>query len=84
MKTITGILQLRLVLQQQNLQAAQDFRQTQAGTQLQALLRLGTGTPGLRQIPELTMKLQAARNAGSNAMLTTLGKIRSVSQISRR
>ena len=83
MKTTTGILQLRLALQQQNLQAAQNFRQTQAGTQLQALPRLGTVTTGLRQMQELTMKLQAARNADSNATNTTLGKILSVSQISR-
>ena len=34
-------------------------------------------TTGFRQMPVLTMKLQAARNADSNATRTTLGKIRS-------
>ena len=40
----------------------------QAGIQLQALLRLGTETLGLRQMPELTMKQQVAQNAVTNAI----------------
>ena len=52
----------------------------QAGTLFQALLRLGTETPGLRQMPELTTQLQAARNAVINATQATTGKIRHVYQ----
>ena len=50
----------------------------QAGILLRALLRLGTETPGLRQMPELTTRLQAVQNAVINATQATTGKIRHV------
>ena len=80
-KITTGILRLRLALQQQNLRAAQDFPQTQAGTQLQVLPRLGTATTGHRQMQELSIRPQAQQNADLNATNITLGRIYSALQI---
>ena len=73
---ITGKILLAYPTQKQ--QAAPDFRQTQVGTPLQALPRLGTDRPILLQQPESTTKPQAPQNADTNAAAAITGKIRHV------
>ena len=57
----------------------------QSGTRLKALNRVGTARLGFRQIPALSMKLQAAANVISSAIPTTPGanQLRPALQIHR-
>ena len=55
----------------------------QSGTQLQALLRLGTDMVGLLRQQEATTLNRAQLNADINALQTTTGKIRLVFQTQR-
>ena len=66
---ITGKILLAYPTQKQ--QAAPDFRQTQVGTPLQALPKLGTDRPILLQQPESTTKPQVRPNADSNVHRAT-------------
>ena len=68
------------VSQKQEMQTAKVFRKTQSGTVLQASPRHGMMKTGFRLQLELTIKIQALRNAVSNVPRTTTGQARSALQ----